>query len=395
MTMVETPSSLQLAQEGLGPGEVPRPAHPVVVLGEPLEADLEEARRAHREQLLDAPPRRRVAEDGQAEAAPGRRRVDLEEVRVQQRVAAAEGDGAGDPPRAAEGDQVVEHAQGLLAGDGRAVAAVVAVAAVQVAGLRQVPLQREPGRREERRVASPRRRGKPSARRMRGGGARTSPLSAAPASTSPIAASDSVPAAAAASGSIPSATSLSASRSRGSAARATTFPFQGERQHEEDLLARHGGRRLARLAPSGTASGPRPRQESGRMCSVGLRTARRPRPSREAPPPRRPPRPHAARGPDPPRRGRRPRRSWSSGEEPRSRAGKCQMADDPGRLRPGSPCPDVSGANRTGYFLPPQALPAPPAPVCPPQAVSAASAALRCRRHRSWNPITSRRTCSP
>ena len=159
-------------------------------------------------------------------------------MRIQQRVAAREADVLPDAPVAAEGPQVRQDAQALLQRHRRAVAAVVAVLAVEVAGLRDVPLEREDvhggvalGRAravgEGGRVAHSRERG---ASRM--------PLSAAAASASSMTCTATPPRSAARRGVISSAMSLRASRSACDAEDARTSREDRVAPEQRPLLAR-------------------------------------------------------------------------------------------------------------------------------------------------------------
>ena len=87
---------------------------------------------------------------GSREPAFRRRAPELAEVRIQERVSAREADVPADAAVEAEAAQVVEDLHALFERQRRPLAAVVAMLAAQVAGLRDVPLDQERRRRHER-----------------------------------------------------------------------------------------------------------------------------------------------------------------------------------------------------------------------------------------------------
>ena len=117
----------------------------VVVWAQPLQAHLVEGGPGDGQEPLDVGSRHGVAEQGDQETAVRGLPVEFVKLRVEHGVAAAEAHLGMDVVGAAELVELVEHMHGPGKVHAGAAAAVVAVAAVQVAGLGQVPLQGEGG----------------------------------------------------------------------------------------------------------------------------------------------------------------------------------------------------------------------------------------------------------
>jgi len=98
---------------------------------------------------LEHLPRRRVAQDDDGKAPIDGGPVEIEELRIEQGVATAEAHLASHEALPAELPELIENPQGRFHAQGRASAAVVAVPASQIAGLGDMPLEREHRRNEE------------------------------------------------------------------------------------------------------------------------------------------------------------------------------------------------------------------------------------------------------
>lgn len=115
----------------------------VVVLRQALETDLVVAGRFDLANAFEILAAGWIAQDGEVMAATGGLLVQLEEMRRHQRVAPREADVSADVFRPAEFAELVHDVHALLQAHRRALGAVVAVLAVQIAGMGDVPLQHE------------------------------------------------------------------------------------------------------------------------------------------------------------------------------------------------------------------------------------------------------------
>ena len=143
------PNSLSRIEKFQGPPEGPPPPDPVVVGLQPLEAHLEGGGLLDLDDPLEHLPRRRVSQDDDGEAPVDSGPVEIEELRVEQGVPPAEAHLASHEAIAAELPELIEDPQGRFHAQGRASTAVVTVLASQVAGLGDMPLEREHRRNEE------------------------------------------------------------------------------------------------------------------------------------------------------------------------------------------------------------------------------------------------------
>ena len=110
---------------------------------EPFQAYLIIKRRAYGHQLLQLFLGHRVPQHHRTKAKISGGPVQLKETGVQERIAAGEGDLPGNPPFSAESIHLSQNIQSLGQGGNRPGGAVIAVAAVEVTGLGQMPLQTE------------------------------------------------------------------------------------------------------------------------------------------------------------------------------------------------------------------------------------------------------------
>ena len=127
---------------------VPLSPDRVVVGLEPLQADLEKHGFPHGQHRLDAAHWRGISQNGGQKPAPGGLRIEPVEVGMHQGIAPGKGDLAEHVVRPAKIVQVVQHAQPPFQRHLFAIRTVIAVFAIQIAGLGDVPLEGE-GRGEE------------------------------------------------------------------------------------------------------------------------------------------------------------------------------------------------------------------------------------------------------
>ena len=130
-------------QEAQDPLKVAWSPDLVIVLFEPFQAYLVIERLADDRQFLEFLLGHRVPQHHAAEPQVNGSLVKFKEIGVQEGIAAGERDLAADPPLAAEFLDLPQDLQPLGQGRNAPGAAVIAVPAVQVAGLRQMPLQGE------------------------------------------------------------------------------------------------------------------------------------------------------------------------------------------------------------------------------------------------------------
>lgn len=118
-------------------------ADAVVMLPQTFQAHLEKSGHLDSDQFLDPLPQSGIAEDRRGKAALCGRAVDFRERRVKEGIAAGKGYRARDVFVLAEHAQIIEHAHCLDERQGSPVAPIIAMLAVQIAGLRDMPLKRE------------------------------------------------------------------------------------------------------------------------------------------------------------------------------------------------------------------------------------------------------------